>query len=511
MTNTLPKGLTAADFASAITELTAIVGAQNALIDQDQLASYRKPYVPVKDDEFVLSGALMPVSVEQIQRILTVCNKYRIPVWPISTGRNIGLGSALPASSGQLILDLGKMNRILEVDEELGTALIEPGVTYRQLQEYIDAKKLPFLVDAPSPGPIVSPLSNTLERGNGYTTNHDHMKSFAGMEIVLANGDVIKTGMGELPNCKSWQAYRYGYGPYIDGLFTQSNFAIVTKMGIFLTPKPEGAKAFAVHYNNPEDIVKAIDVFRKLRMAEVITVPGSALSGLTMLAFGRKRTDLYKGSGSIPDEAINGLLKQHGIPQWRIGGVVYGDEQETAIKLKKIEEAFKATNPSKMFVDGNGDGPGSAADVAVATGHISLENFRILNYVGGGGVIWHMPVSAMKGRYVDQLAKLSKEILNRHGFDYLSMNWLDGRDMHKTTGIFFNHSDPAQVEAARACYDELVQLTSKEGFGNYRASVHYMDKQADLFGQNTRNLHRNIKKALDPNGIIAPGKSGITI
>lgn len=507
----LPQGLSAAEFDAAVAAFSAILGAEQVIVEQGRLSAYRKLYIPIEDDALVVSGALMPNSVEQIQKILAVCNQYKLPIWPISTGRNIGFGSAAPAQTGQLLLDLGRMNRIIEVDVELATALIEPGVTYRQLQDYLDEHQLPFWLDAPSPGPIVSPLSNTLEHGNGYTTNSDHMKSFSGMEVVLANGDVIKTGMGELPNCKSWQAYRYGYGPYIDGLFSQSNFGVVTKMGIFLTPMPAGAKAFAVHYAKREDLAKAIDTFRRLRMDGTISVPGSALSGLSLLAFGGKRSDFYNGSGAIPKALVDKLLEQAGLPHWRIGGVVYGDEQETAIKLKKIEQAFAATQPLKIFTEAPGDGPGFSADLAAATGQMSLENFRILNYVGGGGVIWHTPVSAMKGAYVERLRQLSEEVLQRHGFDYLSMNWLDGRDMHKTTGIFFNRADPAQLQAAQACYDDLVQTTSREGFGNYRASVHYMDEQAALFGPAMRNLHTSIKRALDPNGVLAPGKSGITI
>src|SRR5437868_2325993 len=79
------------------------------------------------------SAALMPTEVAQIQKIVQVCNQHKTPIWPISTGHNLGYGSAAPKSRGQIILDLKRMNKILEVDPDLGTALLEPGVTYQQL------------------------------------------------------------------------------------------------------------------------------------------------------------------------------------------------------------------------------------------------------------------------------------------------------------------------------------------------------------------------------------------
>jgi 4-cresol dehydrogenase (hydroxylating) len=274
----LPAGVSAAAFAKATAEFSEIVGREHVLTEPERLAPYRKVYIAVAEDSVAPSAVMMPASVGEIQRILAVCNKHRVPIWTISTGRNIGMGSAAPAMRGEVILDLKRMNRIIEVDPDLASALIEPGVTYLQLKNYIEEHRLPFWVDAPSPGPIVSPIGNTLERGHGYTTNQDHVYSFSGMEVVLANGDVIRTGMGPLPNCKSWQAFRSGYGPYIDGLFTQSNFGVVTKMGIWLTPVQEGAKSFVVYYGKRDDLAKAVDTFRQLRLAGTISVSAGAAS-----------------------------------------------------------------------------------------------------------------------------------------------------------------------------------------------------------------------------------------
>src|SRR5262249_49301743 len=159
----------AARFAEALKELRQILGAENVLAGVDDTVSYRKIMVAVPEMDLAPSGALLPASVEQIQQVLKVCNHYRIPLWTISTGKHFGYGSASPATRGQMVLDLRRMNRIIEVDPVLGTALVEPGVTYRQLRDHLDEKGYNLWIDVPSPSAIVGPVGNTLERGVGYT------------------------------------------------------------------------------------------------------------------------------------------------------------------------------------------------------------------------------------------------------------------------------------------------------------------------------------------------------
>ena len=73
----------------------------------------------------------------------------------------------------------------------------------------------------------------------------DHWNAVCGLEVVLANGEVLRTGMGAMPNSEVWHQYKYGFGPLVDGLFSQSNFGIVTRMGLWLMPVARGAIATA--------------------------------------------------------------------------------------------------------------------------------------------------------------------------------------------------------------------------------------------------------------------------
>ena len=165
-------------------------------------------------DERRASAAVAPTSVEQVQAIMRIANRYHIPMYPISTGRNLGYGGAAPVLSGSVVLDLKRMNQILEVSERNACALVEPGVSYFDLYRHIRQNKLKLWVDVPDPG-WGSPLGNALERGAGYTLSpyRDHWAAHCGLEVVLANGDLVRTGMGALPGAKTWQQFQYGYRP----------------------------------------------------------------------------------------------------------------------------------------------------------------------------------------------------------------------------------------------------------------------------------------------------------
>ena len=143
---------------------------------------------------------------------------------------------------------------------ELGTALLEPGVTYQQLVDYLEQNNIPLWVSCPAPSAVASPVGNTLDRGVGYTPYGEHFMMQCGMEVVLANGEVLRTAMGGVEGSNSWQVFKWGYGPYLDGIFTQSNYGIVTKMGLWLMPKPPAYKPFYIRFKDDDDVADIIDM-----------------------------------------------------------------------------------------------------------------------------------------------------------------------------------------------------------------------------------------------------------
>lgn len=495
----LPADVSSAVLERALAELRRVVGDAFVATDPEQLLPYEKLMLPADEENHRPAAAVIPASVQQVQGVLAVCNKYRVPLWPISTGRNFGYGSSLPATRGQLILDLKRMNAILNVDPVLCTALVEPGVTYQQLYDYLRERNLPLWLDFPGTGPLAGPLGNTLERGVGQTPYGDHFAHACGMEVVLADGRVLRTGMGSIAGGTAWQAYRYGYGPYLDGIFTQSNFGIVTKLGLWLMPAPPAHRTILVQYWDDQDLGKAVDTIRPLRLAGTLQHAAVLSNATVLLTAYASRAELFHGEGAVPDAVLFGAARQHGIAPWNVIFTLYGTAEQIAPNLDLLLRVFEASG-ARVVLDYH-----EGAQV----NELNLNGFSLLNWVGGGGLAWLSPVSPARGSDALKQRDLAKSVLAHHGFDYLATPTIDVRDLHHVVALVFDRTNPGALERARSCFRELAAAFANSGYGLYRVGIDYMGELAQQYGQTNRDVNRALKRTLDPNGVLAPGKSGI--
>ena len=153
------------------------------------------------------AGAFRPKTVEEIQSILQIANEFNIPLWVFSRGKNLGYGCSSAIEIGTVMLDLSRMKKIIEVNEEFAYAIVEPGVSFFDLHDYIKENNLKLWISCPAIG-WGSVLGNTTERGFGYTAYGEHSQVQCGMEVVLPSGEIIRSGMGAMENSDMWALFK---------------------------------------------------------------------------------------------------------------------------------------------------------------------------------------------------------------------------------------------------------------------------------------------------------------
>ncbi len=352
----LPPNVSAADFASALAEFKAAVGSEWVFSSDEDVALYRDSYSIYwgEREERVASAAVAPSKVEEVQQVVRIANKYRIPLYPISTGRNLTYGGSAPTLSGSVVVDLKRMNRILELDEKRHFALVEPGVSYFDLYNYIKERNLKVMLDVPDPG-WGSPMGNSLDHGVGYGMGpfRDHFGSHCGMEVVTPEGDVIRTGMGAIPGSDSWQDFHYGAGPSVDGLFAQSNFGIVTKMGFWLMPMPEAYLSGTVTVPLYRDLDPLVQEVSYLEDSYLTGMPRYfSPSGGGLFAPPSPALIALMQNGWPSMDALEAFVKSQGRPAWAVTLQFYGPEETVRANWQAAKRRFSKAIPGAAFQDG---------------------------------------------------------------------------------------------------------------------------------------------------------------
>src|SRR5215510_13199881 len=178
---------------AAVSDWKSAIGAEHVITSGDSLRAAETATFSIGHS---IPAIIRPADRTQVQDCMRIANRYKVPVYPISSGRNWGYGSRVPASDGCVLLDLGRMTRILDFNEELGYVTVEPGVTQAMLQAFLQERKSRLWMDSTGASPHCSLIGNAVERGFGHTPYGDHFAHACGLEVVLPQGDVIDTGFG---------------------------------------------------------------------------------------------------------------------------------------------------------------------------------------------------------------------------------------------------------------------------------------------------------------------------
>ena len=515
MTNVRPPDLSETRFSRALHELASIVGVSSVLTSDERLRDYTDPFVPQPmAASFAACAAVLPATVDEIREVLRVARAYRLPLWPVSTGRNFAYGGPAPRLTGSLVLDLKRMNRILEVDETLAYALVEPGVTYFDLHARLLHNGSRLWIDPPAAG-WGSVVGNTLERGFGYTAYGDHAANQCGMEVMLANGELVRTGMGAIEISRAWQLFKAGYGPSYDAMFMQSNFGIVTKLGLWLMPRPDAYLIAHVKLPREADLEAAVETLRPLKLDETIRNHATIEGAIRHAAGVSSRGDWYKGAGPLPDRVVDEIVRRLDIGRWNVHFAIYGAPDLVDLRFAAARRAFARIPGARIEANRYTPDlqPASAGEGNMA-GIPAMSAFRMLDWRGGGtgAHVDFSPICPFTGRDAMRQYWVAKARMAEYGFDYYGGFTAGERHLHHIVATIFDRDDPKEIDAAADLQRVLMSDARSEGYGVYRTHLATMDFAASQYDFNDGALLRlseTIKDALDPEGILAPGKSGI--
>lgn len=524
----------------ALADWCALLGSDSVLPSQRAAAQYGG------GAPRCIAAALRPTHAQSVQDIVRIAARHRIALHPVSTGRNWGYGGANPPSDDCVVLDLSLLNRIIEVDAELGTATIEPGVTQGQLRAHLDGLGLPLMVPTTGAGPSVGLVGNALERGYGITPHADHFGAVMAIEAVLPDGSLYRPRLAALGGTRVDRGYKWGIGPYLDGLFSQSNFGVVTQMTIALAQRPPHVEAFYIFLRSKDQLAPALLTLRGL-----LRSTGGIMGGVNILNGYRlaSMTCPYPAEAAargqpLGADELDGLLRAHKLGAYLVIGSVYGEAPIARAAVKTILRSFAHCSARRVSLTRRkaqllqrlaqrfpriaahfGFGEDQAArmlsalnlmdgipdDVALRLPYwksgapLPDDLTRDLRN-GDRGLIWYSPLVPMTPDAVLAFEEMVTRVCLQHGFEPLiTLTSLSDRCFDSSVPLLFDPRVPDEKNRAELCYRTLFDEGRKLGMVPYRMgsqSFHLLDAQDDP----GLVVGRHLKRLLDPDNIISPGR-----
>ncbi len=528
-----------------IEELVRILGADGVVSEADAIERVTRTCLPF---HALASVVVYPATAQQVQSVVKVALAANVPIWPVSTGKNFGYGEKTAVYDAGITMVLERMNRILHVDEQLGYAVIEPGVTYKRLNDHLKQTGSRLWADTAGTTQHASVMGNALDKGRGLTPMADHFGCLCGMDVVLPDGSLLETGGGPTGNNAVRHTYKWGVGPYLDGLFAQSNLGIVVEAGIWLMPAPEKFDFAAFEYKaSPEKLGAFIDDLRELVMARAIRAhPHLANDFAMMCILAQYPYDKLGGRRHLSDEAAAAWRQQHGVARWTFGCGLYGSSEEVRYQKRMIRKVLgryglvqfigaavrddwygrliRAVAPvvnrwlgkSPEFTDVmvpaidlfRGIPTDEFVRQAYFKSHQKKPDSDVDPARDGCGLVWIGPVVPFTSGHVMKALSVTKQIFDKHEFDFFVEVIVESaRSVILLVGVFYDKRDAADSARALAWYHEAREAYVDHGYPPYRATSMSMASALDANPQ-AKAFVASLKQAVDPHNLIAPGRYG---
>nr|WP_242533163.1 FAD-binding oxidoreductase [Niveibacterium umoris] len=480
----------------------------------------------------------------RLPQILAIARAARVPIYPISTGRNWGYGTALPASGAAVILDLSGLDRILDYDPEFGTVTLEPGVTQAKLCRFLAENGGRHMVPTTGAGPEVSLLSNALERGYGITPHADHFNALSNLEVILPNGEWLRAPFSSLGVPVLDKLFRNGIGPSWIGLFTQSALGIVTSATITLAPHPERTAVFLFSLRSQEDLPKVVG-----RVRAVLDQCGGLVGGVNLMNRHRMLSmtipypkERLGASPIMPDGLVDELARANLIMPWTGFGTLYCSERLLSAVKKEVKAALRGVAVRLVFLTADRiqtlrgalkfapAALAKRAEASLATLAKSLDLIQgIPNETAlplaywlsgrrpppgtqlhpsrdGCGLLWYAPLVAMNPELVNDYTLWVTGRMKAFGIEPLiTLTTISSSIFDSTVPILFDRANEAAARNAGNCLQALMEEGRQRGYTPYRLGI---DALPWLLGHGGSSLQfvSDLKRHLDPENILAPSR-----
>lgn len=490
-------------------------------------------------------GTLKPASQEEVANIVSIASQHKVALYPISVGNNWGFGSKNPSADNCVIVDLSLMNRILEFDQSIGTITVEPGVTVAAVAEYLEKRAAPFIAPVIGAGARSSMIGNVLDKGISASLYTDRVSSLLSLTAILPDGSLYQS------RSTGPATYRWGVGPYLDGLFLQNGIGIVTNATFLLAPKPAHTAVLFVPVATSEQTELLINHLGALMLKLSGVFASFQIEGplRSFAHFTHRSKKSLSSEGITLRPVIAERLKKLGLGNWnglvllsgepavvnaavavarkelRRRGFVAKAYRKKGLRStlkylsflpKKFRSSFTYLRLVEMFME-RANGLSKPYDSRwlplwwnsenVVGGEQSLvdSNVADLDADSKAGFIIFAAAYDATLPYARWVAEV-EHICMTHGIEpmYSSVG-LNERYIHFAVQISFDRRDEAAVAQAHVCYEHLFQSALVHGGLPYRVPIP-MQHLLSSINADRWALAEKLNAALDPSNIIAPGR-----
>ncbi len=331
----------------------------------------------------------------------------------------------------------------------------------------------------------------TVDRGMGFIPTGLHHENMAGLEVVLANGDIVRTGQFAMTGNPSAHLTRLSFGPSIDGLFLQSNLGIVTKLGINLTPQPQAYLAGVFHMPEFEDVATITDVFSRLRREGVLPSIVYTLSVVEWASLFKKRVEWWDQPGSIPDWRVKEIQKELDCGYWIVRFGLFGHKDVIQAQFAEAEKVLAKEAPTgrltHSFYGGDDSSLLDATSVPQPYGGMyvgvpSLYSMPLVVFYnpkddsGIGAHSAYSPILPLDGAIMLDWVKAAKRIYESNGFDLLCDFFMGDRHAVFVCMLCFDKTNAQQRIATDKMFEEMFEEGKRRRFTKYRSHVNHMGK-----------------------------------